>query len=308
MSSVMEKPAIQHVYDLAALDRVPDGPTSAQVTPRRLLSGATLETSKSSTVGAGLFGTHLIFALASQARGSGTKAHNHPNEQFNYILQGTMLADIEGNRIFASAGNLQHTPTLAVHTGVACPDENLMWLAMKDTRHGISGPPVDGKHDGPLYLPGFGKRAGEKCLTTAEIMEESRRTLPPSSKCYIYNVKAMDQAPNGALSAAVEARKALPLASAGSIAAVSGEMLHVAVAHLPSGAAVKRHTHGSEQFSYVLEGELEVELDGKTYRVPRSNAIHIPAAMPHAIRAINAREAVYIVLKNKHYGIEPTLV
>jgi quercetin dioxygenase-like cupin family protein len=305
MSSVMDKPAIQYVYDLGRLDRVPDGPTSVTVTPRRLLSGATLETSKSSTVGAGLFGTHLILALASQVRGSGTKAHNHPNEQFNYILQGTMLADIEGNRIFASAGNLQHTPTLAIHTGVACPDEDLMWLAMKDTRHGISGPPVDGKHDGPLYLPGFGKRAAEKCLSTAQTIEESRRTLPVSTKNYIYDVKAMSQAPSGSLSAAVETRKPLTLASAGTVAAVSGEMLHVAVVHLPGGAVVKRHTHGSEQFSYVLKGELEVDLEGGTHRVPEGNAIHVPAGMGHAIRATGIGESMYIVLKNKHYGIEP---
>ena len=92
MTAVTDRKALQYVYDYARLDRAPEGPTSAKVTPRRYLSGETLETAKSSTIGAGLFGSHIIMALVGQARGSGSKAHTHPNEQFNYILSGTMLA------------------------------------------------------------------------------------------------------------------------------------------------------------------------------------------------------------------------
>lgn len=307
MSTVIHAPALQYVYDYAKLDRVPDGPTSAVVTPRRYLSGETLETAKSSTIGAGLFGKHLIVALVSQARGSGSKAHNHPNEQFNYIVQGTMLADIEGNRIFASAGSLQHTPTLAIHTGVACPDEDLMFLAMKDTRHGVTGPPVDGKHDGPLYLPGFGKRANERMLSTAETIAESARTLPAPRKCYVYDVSRLSAAPAGELSAAIQPRRDDPICG-GSAAFASGEVLHVGMVHLQPGQSGKRHRHGSEQFNFVVSGVIEVELDGAVHRVPARNAIHIPAQMPHRIIGCAGAPASYIVVKNKSYGIEPTLL
>ena len=153
---------MQYIYGYNELNTVPDNPTSARVQARRILSGPTLETAKSSTTGAVLFGEHVAVALVMQAAGSGAKAHSHPNEQFNYILQGVMVSDIdEEKQTFGSKGMIVHTPSMSVHTGQACPDEDMYFFAMKDTRHGITGPPVDGKHDGPLYLPGFGKRAGE---------------------------------------------------------------------------------------------------------------------------------------------------
>src|SRR4030095_15414380 len=175
MIALAQKPGIQYVYDLPILDRVPDGQTSAEVIPRRLISGATLETAKSSTVGAALIGEHLIVALARMDRGSGSKAHTHPNEQFNYILQGTMTWEVDGEIVFGRRGELMHTPAQAVHTGLACPDEDLMFFAMKDTRHGIAGPPVDGRYDGPAYLPGFGTRAQERQKSTAELIAEAGR-------------------------------------------------------------------------------------------------------------------------------------
>ena len=305
MTAVIDRKALQYVYDYAKLDRVPEGPTSAQVTPRRYLSGETLETAKSSTIGAGLFGSHIIMALVGQARGSGSKAHTHPNEQFNYILAGTMLADIDGDRIFAGAGTLQHTPTLVVHTGVACPDEDLVFLAMKDTRHGVTGPPIDGKHDGPLYLPGFGKRAAERRLTTAETIAESARTLPAPRKTYVYDADRLETLPPGALSAHVEPRNAAKTLSGGSAASVSGEVLHVSLTRLPVGACGRSHTHGSEQFNFVLQGAIEVELDGVVHRVPERNAIHIPAGMRHRVVGSIGAEASYLVVKNKTYGIDP---
>ena len=52
MSSVMQQPRTQYVYDFSSLDAVPEGPTSARVAAKRLLSGPTLATGKSSTIGA----------------------------------------------------------------------------------------------------------------------------------------------------------------------------------------------------------------------------------------------------------------
>src|SRR5688572_4927685 len=178
---------VQYVYEFATLDRVPDGTTSAKVAARRLLSGPTLQTGKSSTVGAVLSGSHIIVTLGRQAQGTGAKAHTHPNEQYNYILEGTMMADVEGDRVFASKGMILHTPGMAVHTGLACPDEGLVFLAIKDTRHGIVGPPVDGKYDGPNCFAGFGSRAHEPRQTTAEVISESKRLPAGPGKRYVYD-------------------------------------------------------------------------------------------------------------------------
>jgi quercetin dioxygenase-like cupin family protein len=183
---------MQYIYGYNELDSAPDHPTSARVQPRRILSGDTFETAKSSTIGAVLFGEHVAVALVMQAAGSGAKAHTHPNEQFNYILQGVMVSDIDDEKqTFGRKGTIVHTPSMSVHTGQACPDEDMYFFAMKDTRHGITGPPVDGKHDGPLYLPGFGKRASEPKKTTAQMLAD-KGTDPEGIKMrYVYDFKRL---------------------------------------------------------------------------------------------------------------------
>lgn len=202
MSAVAPLSPIQYVYDFAALERLPEGPTSVKVAARRLLSGPSLTTGKSSTVGAVLSGARIICTLGTQAQVSGAKAHTHPNEQFNYILQGTMTGEVEGDRVFAPRGSILHTPGMAVHTGLACPEEDLVFLAIKDTRHGIVGPPVDGKYNGPNYLPGFGTRSHEARQSTAAIMAEAKRH-PGPGKRYVYDMSDEDEVHAGPASVAV---------------------------------------------------------------------------------------------------------
>jgi quercetin dioxygenase-like cupin family protein len=233
---------MQYIYGYNELNTVPDNPTSARVQARRILSGPTLETAKSSTTGAVLFGEHVAVALVMQAAGSGAKAHSHPNEQFNYILQGVMVSDIdEEKQTFGSKGMIVHTPSMSVHTGQACPDEDMYFFAMKDTRHGITGPPVDGKHDGPLYLPGFGKRADESRKTTAQMMAE-KGTDPAGVKTrYVYDFSALTEKPRQTTSARM--RPDVQLASGIKGGLLISEKLQVAVFDLMPGATLPTHAH-----------------------------------------------------------------
>lgn len=301
MSSVLQR-AAQYVYDFATLDRVPEGPTSAKVAAKRLLSGPTLQTGKSSTVGAVLTGNHIIVALAGQARGSGAKAHTHPNEQFNYILQGTMTGEVSGELLFAPPATLWHTPAQAVHTGLACPEEDLIFLAMKDTRHGIVGPPVDGKYDGPNFLPGFGTRSGERMKSTAELMAESGRDPAGMKTRYIYDFAQLGEKPGRVSSARVTP---LPAAAPGSGATgslVTGEMLHVGLLRLAPGAAIARHTHGNEQFTFVVEGELDAAIGEERLRVGERCALHVPAGLEHSLAA--PRGALVVTVQDTRYRYE----
>ncbi len=285
MSAVAPQARVQHVYDFAALEHLPEGPTSLRVTAKRLLSGPTLSTGKSSTVGAVLSGSHIICTLGRQAQGSGAKPHTHPNEQFNYVLQGTMMGDIEGDRVFASKGTILHTPGMAVHTGLACPDEDLVFLAIKDTRHGIVGPPVDGKYDGPNFLPGFGTRAGEPRQTTAQLIAEATRLPPGPGRRYVYDM-APEAMPAGGLASATMttgAKLGLPAGVTGKL--LTGELLQVGVLRLAPGATIPRHAHENEQLTFVIEGELQAELEGEPMRVTERCLLHVPAGAAHALAA-----------------------
>lgn len=275
---------MQYIYGYTTLDMAPDNPTSARVEPRRIMSGPTLETAKSSTVGAVLYGAHVAVALAMQPAGSGSKAHTHPNEQFNYILQGVMVSDIDAEKhTFGRKGMIVHTPSMSVHTGQACPDEDLYFFAMKDTRHGITGPPVDGKYDGPLYLPGFGRRANELKKTTTQMMAESDTDPEGAATRYIYDFNHLAERPGRNTSARMVAD--LQLASGVKGGLLVSEKLQVAVLDLAPGATLPTHAHDNEQFTLVAEGDVHAYVAGKSHRVAERFVIHVPPQTSHGIIA-----------------------
>ncbi|MDH3288011.1 MAG: cupin domain-containing protein [Betaproteobacteria bacterium] len=288
---------VQRVYDFASLDHIPDGETSLKVTARRLLSGPNLKSGKSSTVGAVLASSHIACTLGRQARGTGAKAHTHPNEQFNFVLQGTMMNDVEGDRVFASKGMILHTPGMAVHTGLACPDEDLVFLAIKDTRHGITGPPVDGKYDGPNCFAGFGGRINEPRQTTADVLAEAKRLPPGPGKRYVYDMLEKTDSWSGPASAAVKTGTgfALPTGVTGKL--LTGEKLHVAVMRFAPGAAIARHMHDNEQFTFVAEGTLEADLESDRMLVNEHCLLHVPSGTAHALTA--PRGALVLIAQDK---------
>ena len=103
-------------------------------------------------------GERIQVSLAHKAAGTGAKPHTHPNEQFNYLLKGTLKAMVNGQEQLVTAGTLIHIPANVVHATVATVDEDVVFLAMKDMSWGIAGTPVDKDDPGPYYEPGFGPK------------------------------------------------------------------------------------------------------------------------------------------------------
>lgn len=291
-------PYVQHVYDFETLDRLPERATSLKVTARRLLSGETLESGKSSTVGAVLSGEHIICTLGRQARGTGAKAHSHPNEQFNYILKGVMMSDIEGDRVFAHPGTILHTPGGVVHTGLACPDEDLVFFAIKDTRSGIIGPPVDGIYDGPNCFAGFGSRAEEPRQSTSEVVEAAKRLPAGRGTRYVYDMQTDADTSSGPASAQVtsDAELRLPPGIRGKL--LTGERLHVAVLRFEPGATLNNYRRDNEQLAFVVDGELDVELEDDHVVVNRRCLLHMPPGTRHELWAPDG--AVVVIAQDNH--------
>ena len=303
MTGIIQKPRVQHVYDFATLDRIPEGPTSARVAARRLLSGPSLNTGKSSTVGAVLTGDRIILTLGTQARGSGAKPHTHPNEQFNYILQGTMVNEIEGERVFAGPGTLLHTPTGAVHTGLACPDEDLVFLAMKDTRSGIVGPPVDGQYTGPNYLPGFGTRAGEPGKTTAQMIAKAGRDTAGEKTRYVYDFDRLVEKPGRVSRVKVKSVGPMPWSGArGTL--ITGELLHIAVLRFPGGAAASVNASPAERFVFVAAGALRGEIDGCAVTIGPRSIAHLPAGVQYGFAAMGNSDALVVISQDNRFEFE----
>lgn len=100
-------------------------------------------------------GARMLFGYIHKPRGTGSRMHSHKNEQFNYVVKGTLKGSVNGKRVLAPAGTLIYIPANAPHTLVSTPDEDVIFLALKDLSHGIIGKAVDGTMVGPHYEPGF---------------------------------------------------------------------------------------------------------------------------------------------------------
>ena len=62
---------------------------------------------------------------------------------------------------------------------------------------------------------------------------------------------------------------------------VSGEKAMVAQVYLKKDAVVPLHQHESEQVTYIPEGALKFELDGREITVHAGEVLVIPSNMPH---------------------------
>ena len=112
-------------------------------------------TGYSSAHGGVVEGDRMLVGYIHKARVTGSRMHQHNNEQFNYVVQGTLKGSVNGKRIVAPAGTLIYIPANAPHNLVATPDEDVIFIAIKDLSQGIIGKAVDGTMEGPAYLKGY---------------------------------------------------------------------------------------------------------------------------------------------------------
>lgn len=67
---------------------------------------------------------------------------------------------------------------------------------------------------------------------------------------------------------------------------VVGETVMVARVLLKKGSVVPRHSHHNEQITYILEGALKFDIDGKEIVVRAGEVLCIPPHMPHQAEAL----------------------
>ena len=67
---------------------------------------------------------------------------------------------------------------------------------------------------------------------------------------------------------------------------ISGDKAMVAQVFLKRDAVVPEHYHESEQITYILEGALKFELEGREVVVRKGEVLHIPSNVPHRAVAL----------------------
>ena len=127
----------RYTFDLAKLDTIDAGPGYSTA------HGPVIE------------GERIQVGLIRMPKGTGARPHSHPNEQWVYVMQGTLESEVEGVKSRARRGTLIYIPANAVHSALATPDEDVIFFTAKDMSHGIVGTAVDASIAAPAYAPGF---------------------------------------------------------------------------------------------------------------------------------------------------------
>lgn len=86
--------------------------------------------------------------------------------------------------------------------------------------------------------------------------------------------------------------------------AAAGREVVVARGEFQPGAAIPKHTHPGDEISYVLEGEITVEVDGKPpLKLKAGDSFFIPAGSAHLAKQAGKTTSVvlstYVVEKGK---------
>jgi len=64
-----------------------------------------------------------------------------------------------------------------------------------------------------------------------------------------------------------------------------------------AGQGLSEHTAPFDALVHVLEGEAEVTISGKPYKLKAGEAIVMPASRPHALRAVTAFKMVLTMIR-----------
>jgi len=272
MTEIIQKPRVRYVYDFATLDRIPEGPLSAQVTPRRPLAGAVVT------------GSRAHVALVRQPRGTGHGLRSCPGEQFTYVMQGCLFADLDGQLLRAPKGHVLHIPAAMPHRLAVGGEEDAVLIAVTDTRDGGAGA-ADW-----MPLRELPSRPG-----TSNTTGKSQR--------YVYAIDELNEMPEGLTSAVVTPKNFVSKKSSSYGASLKGEMLQIGLIRKARGSGAKLHTHPNEQFNLVLEGKLVGEIGGYPMEVPAGSLIHMPAKVEHCTLASADGDVLFFVVKDTSHGM-----
>jgi quercetin dioxygenase-like cupin family protein len=94
-------------------------------------------------------GERMQVGLINKGKGTGARPHTHPNEQWNFIVKGTLRVRIgDQPEQLCGPGTVLYFPANIVHSTVATADEDVVFFTVKDLSHGIHGQAVDGRTTG----------------------------------------------------------------------------------------------------------------------------------------------------------------
>jgi len=87
---------------------------------------------------------------------------------------------------------------------------------------------------------------------------------------------------------------------------VEGERMIVALMRYPAGQPSDAHSHPNEQWIFILEGELELQFDGKWLKGGPGHVFYVPANKIHKARNEGKQDVVFFTCKDAAAGLHGT--
>jgi quercetin dioxygenase-like cupin family protein len=95
-----------------------------------------------------------------------------------------------------------------------------------------------------------------------------------------------------------------PGLSSGHGQTIKGERIFFGKRTKKAGTSSKPHHHPNEQFFYILEGKLSVEIDGERQVAVPGEVVHIPANAVHSSFADDGQDVEYLYIKDTTWGLK----
>jgi quercetin dioxygenase-like cupin family protein len=209
----------------------------------------------------------ILCRLDRQERGRPLEDLPGAREQFHYVIHGTLVCEIDGVRVLAHPGSMLHTPPGTAHTAAAGSDSDVVLVA-------VGG--IDADDDAAMHQ-------------VRDVATGTRR---------VYDMRADRGAPPGATSAEVTYDHALRLPPGIRGKLLTGERLHVGLLRFESGATLNNYRRDNDQLVFVIEGDIEVDLDEEPVSVLQRKHLHLPAGTRHELYAPEG--ALVLLAQDRH--------
>jgi len=92
--------------------------------------------------GASFNGERIYCGLVKKKKGTGSKPHYHPDETFNFVLEGALKVYMDGEEFVVPTGCLLHIPANMIHTAVATDEGDATYLVWRDRTAEKAGKPI----------------------------------------------------------------------------------------------------------------------------------------------------------------------
>jgi quercetin dioxygenase-like cupin family protein len=94
-----------------------------------------------------------------------------------------------------------------------------------------------------------------------------------------------------------ESKKSIALGDTTVNLLTSAEYLESMTVEMPPGSEIpEEYEHEGEEVKIVLEGEIEVEIDGETHSLKKGDVMWYKSSSPHKVKNPSSKKAVYFTV------------